>query len=214
MLVSWILDGVVEREGRSKFDDIFHPLLLNEAVVVCFIGIVVVFGVVDVVVKLPMLNIWKQAWTWSWGLKAWQLYCLDQGWRLLAVLDEERPDHGWGLSLRSRVWGLRWWFGDDWVAPFDLPLHLGSPSCFTMNQMQQVQLFIFLHKAIWRITLLRCLLFSLVKHLPHNFLLDQFQVLATHFKISKDLMNTALLCPRPWGQLATPTKPIGLWPSL
>ena len=65
MLVSGILDGVVEREGRSKFDDIFHPLLLNEAVVVvcfvCFIGIVVVFGVVDVVVKLPMLNIWKQA---------------------------------------------------------------------------------------------------------------------------------------------------------
>ena len=65
LLVSGILDGVVEREGRSKFDDIFHPLLLNEAVVVvcfvCFIGIVVVFGVVDVVVKLPMLNIWKQA---------------------------------------------------------------------------------------------------------------------------------------------------------
>ena len=63
MLVSGILDGVVERKGRSKFDDIFHPLLLNEAVVsfVCFIGIVVVFGVVDVVVKLPMLNIWKQA---------------------------------------------------------------------------------------------------------------------------------------------------------
>ena len=54
----------MEREGRSKFDDIFHPLLLNEAVVVCFvcfIGVVVVFGVVDVVVKLPMLNIWKQA---------------------------------------------------------------------------------------------------------------------------------------------------------
>ena len=64
MLVSGILDGVVEREGRSKFDDIFHPLLLTKAVVVCFvcfIGIVVVFGVVDVVVKLPMLNIWKQA---------------------------------------------------------------------------------------------------------------------------------------------------------
>ena len=63
LLVSGILDGVVEREWRSKFDDIFHPLLLNEAVVcfVCFIGIVVVFGVVDVVVKLPMLNIWKQA---------------------------------------------------------------------------------------------------------------------------------------------------------
>ena len=61
LLVSGILDGVVEREGRSKFDDISHPLLLNEAVVVCFIGIVVVFGVVDVVVKLPMLNIWKQA---------------------------------------------------------------------------------------------------------------------------------------------------------
>ena len=62
MLVSGILDGVVERKGRSKFDDIFHPLLLNEAVVsfVCFIGIVVVFGVVDVVVKLPMLNIRKQ----------------------------------------------------------------------------------------------------------------------------------------------------------